>query len=83
MEPLIPRSASSARVSIEPLSGYDAIMNFKRKKSKRSVRCTLCTQHRWRGNGNGRFAHSNERHKPAPDKAMRGRTFIETLQFWP
>jgi hypothetical protein len=29
-------------------------MNFKRKKSKRSVRCTLCTTYRWRGNSKGR-----------------------------
>ena len=25
-------------------------MNFKRKKTKRRVRCTLCTQFRWMGN---------------------------------
>ncbi len=25
-------------------------MNFKRKKSKKVVRCTLCTPHRWLGN---------------------------------
>ena len=30
-------------------------MNFKRGKSKRSVRCTLCTPHRWRGNEKHRF----------------------------
>jgi hypothetical protein len=29
--------------------------NFKRKKSKRIVRCTLCTPHRWQGNGRNRF----------------------------
>ena len=29
-------------------------MNFKRKKSRRSVRCTICTKYRWRGNGNGK-----------------------------
>jgi hypothetical protein len=28
--------------------------NFKRKKSKRSVRCTLCTPLRWLGNNTGR-----------------------------
>ena len=28
--------------------------NFKRKKSKRSVRCTMCTQHRWLGNSKER-----------------------------
>lgn len=30
-------------------------MHFKRKKSKQSVRCTLCTPWRWRGNSDGRF----------------------------
>jgi hypothetical protein len=31
------------------------IMNHKRRKSRRSIRCTLCTPHRWRGNSKGRF----------------------------
>ena len=30
--------------------------NFKRGKPRRQVRCTLCTQHRWKGN-------STDRHK--------------------
>lgn len=30
-------------------------MNHKRHKSKRSVRCTLCTPNRWRGNSRERF----------------------------
>jgi len=30
-------------------------MNFKRKKCKRNVKCTLCTAHRWLGNRKGRF----------------------------
>lgn len=25
-------------------------MNFKRKKCKRSIRCSMCTQYRWMGN---------------------------------
>lgn len=25
-------------------------MNFKRKKCKRAVKCTMCTQYRWMGN---------------------------------
>jgi hypothetical protein len=29
--------------------------NFKRRKSRRIVRCTLCTPYRWQGNGKGRF----------------------------
>jgi hypothetical protein len=31
-------------------------MNYKRKKSRRQVRDTLATTHRWRGNSSGRFA---------------------------
>jgi hypothetical protein len=29
-------------------------MNFKRKKTKRRVRCTMCTQYRWLGNNVGK-----------------------------
>jgi hypothetical protein len=28
--------------------------NFKRHKTKRNVRCTMCTQYRWMGNGKDR-----------------------------
>ena len=28
--------------------------HHKRKKSKRRVRCTMCTQYRWLGNSKGR-----------------------------
>lgn len=28
--------------------------NFKRKKTKRNVRCTMCTYYRWLGNNKGR-----------------------------
>jgi len=31
-------------------------MNYKRKRSRRQVRDTLATTHRWRGNEAGRFA---------------------------
>jgi len=34
--------------------------NFKRGKTKRSVRCTLCTPHRWMGNNKGRFKDREE-----------------------
>ena len=34
--------------------------NFKRGKPKQSVRCTLCTQARWRGNHQGRFKEKEE-----------------------
>ncbi len=30
-------------------------MNFKRGKSKRVVRCTLCTKTRWMGNAKSRW----------------------------
>lgn len=29
-------------------------MNHKRRKTKRQVRCTLCTKYRWLGNNKGR-----------------------------
>jgi hypothetical protein len=29
--------------------------HFKRQKSRRIVRCTLCTPHRWFGNNKGPF----------------------------
>jgi hypothetical protein len=35
--------------------------NFKRKRCRRSVRCTLCTADRWRGNSKDRFAVKNSR----------------------
>ena len=34
--------------------------NFKRAKTKRRVRCTICTSHRWKGNHTGRFHHKDE-----------------------
>lgn len=48
--------------------------HFKRRKSRRIVRCTLCTPNRWRGNAKGRFkdrvearmaAARDEAYKPA------------------
>ncbi|MCP5431978.1 MAG: hypothetical protein H6923_01775 [Alphaproteobacteria bacterium] len=57
--------------------------HFKRRRSKRVVRCTLCTPHRWMGNAKGRFderepaarAHiareardADERRQPSPDR---------------
>jgi len=37
------------------------VANFKRKRCRRSVRCTLCTADRWKGNGKDRFAVKNSR----------------------
>lgn len=36
-------------------------MNFKRRKSRRSVRCTLCTKHRWLGNHKDRTKAKDRR----------------------
>lgn len=35
-------------------------MKHKRKKTKRNVRCQLCTTHRWMGNNAGRFKAKDE-----------------------
>lgn len=35
--------------------------HYKRKKSRRVVRCTLCTPHRWLGNARGRFGKQPRR----------------------
>jgi len=35
-------------------------MNFKRPKTKRRVRCTICTPHRWQGNNKNRFKAKEE-----------------------
>lgn len=37
-------------------------MNYKRKKSKRNVRCSMCTPHRWKGNGRERTRPSIRRY---------------------
>lgn len=36
-------------------------MKFKRKKSKRSVKCTMCTKYRWLGNAASRQRISTRR----------------------
>jgi len=45
--------------------------NFKRHKSKRIVRCTLCTTFRWLGNGKDRFDVKTSREKSAADRMIR------------
>jgi hypothetical protein len=35
------------------------VANFKRKRCRRQVRCTLCTADRWKGNGKDRFKAKN------------------------
>jgi len=34
--------------------------NFKRKRCRRQVRCTLCTPYRWRGNSKARSKAKNQ-----------------------
>jgi hypothetical protein len=36
-------------------------MHYKRKKSKRNVRCTMCTQLRWLGNNRGKKRISDQK----------------------
>ena len=43
-------------------------MNFKRKRCRRSVRCTMCTDVRWLGNSEGRFKPKNARRVLAKDQ---------------
>ena len=38
--------------------------NYKRRRSRRQVRCTLCTPWRWRGNGKERLPHRDRRNRP-------------------
>lgn len=35
-------------------------MNYKKGKTKRNVRCTICTPDKWRGNNSGRFKEKEE-----------------------
>jgi len=42
--------------------------NFKRKKCRRQVRCTLCTDVRWRGNSSRR--HKGQLRRPRNDKQV-------------
>lgn len=45
--------------------------NHKRKKSKRSVKCTLCTKHRWFGNAAERSKAKEAEHKKHSAKEIR------------
>ena len=46
-------------------------MNFKRKKTRRNIRCSICTPHRWKGNHNGRFKEKEEVKGNEADKEIR------------
>jgi hypothetical protein len=39
--------------------------NFKRRKTRRNVRCTMCTQARFLGNNKGRFKAKEEAFRKA------------------
>ncbi len=41
-------------------------MNHKREKSRRQVRCTLCTPYRWMGNAKGQLDHGTMTLKTTP-----------------
>jgi hypothetical protein len=45
--------------------------NFKRKKSKRSIRCGMCTQYRWRGNDSERFRFRDVKMKSRAKEMLR------------
>jgi hypothetical protein len=47
--------------------------NFKRKRTKRSVRCTMCTRDRWKGNNAGRFKGDRPRERMKQKKEMNDR----------
>lgn len=45
--------------------------NFKRAKTRRRVKCTICTPHKWMGNHTGRFSYKDEFEKKQFEKAQR------------
>lgn len=47
------------------------VANFKRKKSKRSVKCTMCTQNRWFGNNKGRTTAKDANSKKLAKKEIK------------
>lgn len=44
--------------------------NHKRKKSKRTVKCTMCTPHKWLGNNSGRTKRKETDHKERSTKEI-------------
>lgn len=45
--------------------------NHKRKKSKRNVRCCICTPHRWMGNSGSRLKPKDQAKKKAAKKEIK------------
>jgi hypothetical protein len=52
-------------------AGVDGMANYKRGKTKRQVRCTLCTPNRWRGNSKERFKARDGAAKSAASDEIR------------
>jgi len=48
-------------VRVAPHPNFSPMAHYKRKKSRRVVRCTLCTPHRWLGNAKGSFGKQPRR----------------------
>lgn len=42
-----------------------------RKASKRTVRCTMCTQYRWFGNNEGRWSRNTKKRKHAAKEQLK------------
>lgn len=49
-------------------------MHHKRKKTKRRVRCTICTKHRWLGNSAGRSKPKEEAKRKQAEKEIKERS---------
>ena len=47
--------------------------HFKRRKSKRRVRCTMCTKYRWMGNTKGRHRERADADRKRVTRAIRER----------
>ena len=47
------------------------VANHKRKKTKRTVKCTMCTTHRWLGNSKGRFKDKEVDKKKRSNKEIK------------
>lgn len=46
-------------------------MNYKRRKPRTSVACSMCTQHRWKGNSRGKREGRFKAKEYAAERAAR------------
>jgi len=51
--------------------------HFRRKKTRRQVKCTLCTDVRWRGNSSNRIKGRPKRHTNARQNAGDDKTDMD------